>query len=82
MSRAVTGRKDGRTRKLMFIDFKKEHLNPNCAEDIYLELPEECHCPPAYCGKLKYWMYGMRQAAAAWEKHYADKSRSIGFSRG
>eukprot|EP00973_Karenia_brevis_P030495 4205315-Karenia_brevis.AAC.1 len=67
MSRAVTKRTDGRCRKLMFIDVKKAHLNPRCEEDIYLDSPEECNCPPGYCGKLRYWMYGMRGAAAAWE---------------
>eukprot|EP00973_Karenia_brevis_P049163 6818831-Karenia_brevis.AAC.1 len=66
----------------MFIDVKKAHLNPVCREDVYLELPVECHCPPGYCGELKYWMYGMRQAAAAWEKFYADKLSSVGFNRG
>eukprot|EP00973_Karenia_brevis_P080291 11137390-Karenia_brevis.AAC.1 len=66
----------------MFIDVKKAHLNPRCEEDIYLELPKECNCPPGYCGKLKYWMYGMRGAAAAWEKCYADEFISEGFSRG
>eukprot|EP00973_Karenia_brevis_P062486 8688191-Karenia_brevis.AAC.1 len=50
MSRAATRRKDGRSRKLMLIDVKKAHLNPVCEEDAYLELPEECHCPPGYCG--------------------------------
>eukprot|EP00973_Karenia_brevis_P040952 5666663-Karenia_brevis.AAC.1 len=50
LSRAVTKRKDGRSRKLMFIDVKKAHLNPVCEDDVYLELPEECHCPPGYCG--------------------------------
>eukprot|EP00973_Karenia_brevis_P024643 3399740-Karenia_brevis.AAC.1 len=50
MSRAVTRRSGGRSRKLMFIDVKKAHLNPVCEEDVYLELPEECHCPPGYCG--------------------------------
>eukprot|EP00973_Karenia_brevis_P067756 9426443-Karenia_brevis.AAC.1 len=66
----------------MFINVKKAHLNPTCEEDMYFELPEECHCPPGYCGKLKYWMYGMRQAAAAWGKHYAETLSSIGCSRG
>eukprot|EP00973_Karenia_brevis_P060602 8428114-Karenia_brevis.AAC.1 len=47
---------------------KKAHLNPVCEGDVYLELPEECTCPPGYCGELAYWMYGMRGAAAAWEK--------------
>eukprot|EP00973_Karenia_brevis_P026022 3590492-Karenia_brevis.AAC.1 len=46
MSRAAASRKDGRSRKSMFIDVKKAHLNPKCDEDIYVELPEECHFPP------------------------------------
>eukprot|EP00973_Karenia_brevis_P060516 8416681-Karenia_brevis.AAC.1 len=37
----------------MFIAVKKAHLNPECKEDVYLELPEECNCPPGFCGKLK-----------------------------
>eukprot|EP00973_Karenia_brevis_P014065 1911810-Karenia_brevis.AAC.1 len=73
MSRAVTRRKDGRSRKLMFIDVKKAYLNLRCEEDVYLELPQECQCPLGYCGELRFWMYGMRQAAAAWGRHYADK---------
>ena len=32
MSRAATRRKDGRYRKLMFIDARKAHLNPKCQE--------------------------------------------------
>eukprot|EP00973_Karenia_brevis_P073367 10191978-Karenia_brevis.AAC.1 len=75
MSMAFTRRADGRSRKLMFIDVKKAHLNPVCEEDVYLELPEECHCPPGYCGKLVHWMYGMRGAAAASEKCYAETLR-------
>eukprot|EP00973_Karenia_brevis_P002196 295553-Karenia_brevis.AAC.1 len=65
MSRAMCRREDGRRRKLMFINVKKAHLHAECKEDVYLELPEECNCPPGFCGKLKRWMYGMRQAAAA-----------------
>eukprot|EP00973_Karenia_brevis_P006856 930524-Karenia_brevis.AAC.1 len=33
VSRAVPKRVDGRSRKLMFIDAKKAHLNPVCEED-------------------------------------------------
>eukprot|EP00973_Karenia_brevis_P044453 6156372-Karenia_brevis.AAC.1 len=76
MSRAVTRRADGRSRKLMFIDVKKADLNPVCEEGVYLEQPEECHCPPGHCGKFVYWMYGRRGAAAAWEKCYAEKLSS------
>eukprot|EP00973_Karenia_brevis_P055299 7688611-Karenia_brevis.AAC.1 len=46
------------------------------------ELPPECNCPEGYCGKLNYWMYGMRGAASAWERHYVGKFESIGFTRG
>eukprot|EP00973_Karenia_brevis_P022329 3072839-Karenia_brevis.AAC.1 len=35
----------------MFIGVKKANLNPVCEEDVCLELPEECHCPPRSCGK-------------------------------
>eukprot|EP00973_Karenia_brevis_P077974 10832168-Karenia_brevis.AAC.1 len=49
MSRAMTKRTDGRYRKLMFVDVKKAHSNPRCEEDVYLELSEECNCPPGYC---------------------------------
>eukprot|EP00973_Karenia_brevis_P055123 7664584-Karenia_brevis.AAC.1 len=65
----------------MFIDVKKADENPKCEEDAFLDLPEECHCPPRYCGKLNLWMYGMRQVDAAWERHYAEKLSSIGFRR-
>eukprot|EP00973_Karenia_brevis_P083972 11652084-Karenia_brevis.AAC.1 len=53
MSRAVTKRVDGRSRKLMFIDVKKAHSNPVCEDDVYLELPEECHCPPGVLWQVK-----------------------------
>eukprot|EP00973_Karenia_brevis_P092032 12410376-Karenia_brevis.AAC.1 len=48
-SRAVTRREDGKSMKLVFIDVKKAHLNPVCEEDVYLELPEACDCPPGHC---------------------------------
>ena len=34
------------------------------------------------CGKLNYWLYGFRPAAAAWEKHYSQLLESVGFARG
>ena len=51
LSRAATRRKDGRTRKLMFIDARKAHLNPTCEQDVYVDLPPECGCPEGMCGK-------------------------------
>ena len=82
LSRAATRRKDGRMRKAMFIHAKKAHLNPKCDQDVYIQLPSEVGCPEGMCGKLNYWLYGFRPAAAAWEKLYAEKFESVGFKRG
>jgi hypothetical protein len=81
-SRAATRCKDGSMRKLMFIDVKKAHLNSRCKEEVYVDLPAECGCPEGMCGKLNFWMYGLRQAASEWENHYAERLESVGFKRG
>ena len=81
-SRAATKRKDGRWRKLLFIDARKAHLNPKCEEDVFIELPEECGAGPGVCGKLKYWLYGFMKAASAWEALYSSLLEGVGFARG
>ena len=68
LSRAATRMKDGKVRKVMFIDAKQALLNPKCEEDVYIKLPEECGTPPGMCGKLNYWLRGFRQAASEWER--------------
>ena len=82
ISRAATRRKDGRQRKLLFIDAKKAHLNPRCKEDIYVELLAESNGDRQVCGKLNFWLYGFRPAAAAWEDLYSQKLVEAGFKRG
>ena len=82
LSRAATRRLDGRQRKLLFIDARKAHLNPKCENDVFIELPQEVEGGPGVCGKLRYWLYGFRPAAAAWEKLYASKLEQSGFRRG
>jgi hypothetical protein len=69
--------------KLRFIDISKAHLNGvlEPGEDVFICLPDEAGVP-GKCGKLRRWLYGMRQAASAWERHYAQKLESIGFVRG
>ena len=63
LSRAAT-RVNGRlTRKLLFTDAKKAHLNPECKEDVYIELPDEAEGGPGMCAKLNFWLYGFRPAA-------------------
>ena len=82
LSKAATRRRDGRYRKVLFIDAQKAHLNPRCEEDIFIDLPKECGTAEGYCGKLIYWLYGFRPAAAAWEKRYSGLLESVGFVRG
>ena len=82
LSRAATRRRDGRMRKLLFVDARKAHLNPRCEKDVYVELPAEAECPEGMCGKLDFWLYGFRPAAAAWEKLYCEKLEGAGFERG
>ena len=67
--------------KLMFIDIKKAHLNGKLVEDeyAYVQLPLEAGGGVA---RLRRWLYGMRQAASAWEEEYAKRLEEIGFVRG
>ena len=65
----------------MFIDVRKAHLNAECLEEVFVELPEEFHELGRYA-KIKRWLYGMRKAAASWEDEYAVKLEAEGFSRG
>ena len=81
MSQA-TYRGGGKKRKMLLIDVKKAHLNPECGDEVYVELPEEVGAGPDQVGKLDYWLYGFRPAAAAWENHYAEKLQGVGFRRG
>ena len=54
MSRTASRRKDGRFKKMMFVDAKKAHLNPS-GEDVFIELPEEAGAGYGKCGRLNYW---------------------------
>ena len=72
----------GGSRKVLFMDAKKAHLNPICQEDVYIQLPEEAEAGAGICGKLEFWMYGMRPAAQAWEECYSQKMEEVGFKRG
>ena len=66
----------------MFIDVRKAHFNPTCEQDVFIELPGECDVGPDMCGKLNYWLYGFKPAAAAWENLYVTNLESVGFVRG
>ena len=69
--------------KLLFIDVKKAHLNAKLEENeyVYVWLPEEAEAK-LKCGRLKRWLYGMRNAASSWERDYSEKLVSEGYVRG
>ena len=64
------------------MDARKAHLNPKCEKDVYIELPSEVGAKEGMCGKLDFWICGMRPAAQAWESLYAGKLEGEGFERG
>ena len=67
--------------KLMFMDIKKAHLNGRLMQDeyAYVELPIEAG---GGVGRLRRWLYGMRPAASAWERDYAENlTKKAGFRR-
>ena len=61
------------TRKLLFIDVSKAHLYATIEEDAdaYVALPPEC-TKDGVCGRLDFWLYGMRPASKGWEVNTAD----------
>ena len=75
-------RRKGSTKKILFLDVRKAHLNGVCDVDAYVVLPEEAGELPGKVGKLRRWLYGFRPAGHAWEKDYSDKFESIGMIKG
>jgi hypothetical protein len=80
-SRAASQSGERRKKKLLFIDVKKAHMNAVCREWAFVDLPEEIH-EEGWCAQLKFWLYGMRPAARAWEEEYGNKLEEEGFKRG
>ena len=69
--------------KIMLIDVKKAHLNGFVGEDefAYIKLPWGA-TKEGQCGCLRRWLYGMRQAASAWERDHSEKLVAMGFEKG
>ena len=70
-------------RKVMFIDASKAHLCALINADVnaYVDLPPECR-KAGVCGRLNYWLYGMRPASKGWETEYTKRLRHLGFVPG
>ena len=70
-------------RKIIFLDVSKAHLYALIDEDVnaFVDLPAECS-KQGMCGRLNYWLYGMRPASKGWEMEYRRRLVGLGFRAG
>ena len=73
--------RSGCRERVMLIDIKKAHLHAPIEGNVYVDLPPERRVP-GKCAKLKYTLYGMRQAARNWENEYSKTLKDAGFEIG
>lgn len=66
---------------LVFIDVPKAHLNGRLEKDewAFIEILSEAG---GGVGRLRRRLYGMTNAASAWDKDYTDRLEAAGFKRG
>ena len=67
--------------KIELADVGRAHFHARAIYDMYKELPEERKVP-GKCGKLRYNLYGTRNAAQDGENLYGAKMEEWGFRRG
>ena len=68
--------------KIMLIDVKKAHLYGELEDhESAFVLPPDGECEQGKCWRLRRWLYGMRPAASAWEKHYSKTLVDMGFAQ-
>ena len=70
-------------RKVMLIDVCKAHLYAPLGEGVqaYVDLPQECK-KPGMCGKLMFWLDGMRPASHGWQEEYTRQLQNLSFVAG
>ena len=51
------------------MDVKKAYFYAEAIRPVYIQLPDE-DAGPGMCGSLSKAMYGPRDAASTWERHY------------
>ena len=69
---------------VMINDISRAFFHAKVERDVYVELPEEDRKPGEehLCGKLRFSMYGTRDAAQNWYKEYSQQLVKIGFTQG
>ena len=55
------------------VDVRRAYFHAQVKSEVYVELPDEDkHQGEDVCGKLRYSMYGTREAASNWEEKYSE----------
>ena len=69
---------------VMFNDISRAFFHARAKREVYVQLPPEDTMPGEenLCGKVKYSMYGTRDAAQNWYQDYSDQLLQIGFQQG
>ena len=68
----------------MVNDISRAFLHAKAERDVYVQLAPEDTLPgeEGLCGKLRFSMYGTRDAAQNWYKEYSGQLVAIGFTQG
>ena len=75
-------RSKGKTRKMLLIDVKKAHLNSECTEDVFIELPEEVVAAQDRVGKLRLLALRISTGGGSVGSPLRKQVGGVGFRRG
>lgn len=77
---AMLSQRANPVRKVNFIDVSEARLHALITTDVnaYVDLPPEC-LKKGICGRLNYWLYGMRPASKGWETEYTKRLKTCLF---
>lgn len=77
------GNQDEEQTAVMACDVSRAFFHAEAGPIMYVELPEEYQVPNIYLvGKLRFALYGTREAAAAWQKEVSKHLAQLGFKKG
>ena len=68
----------------MVNDISRAFFHAKVTRDVYVQLPNEDKAPgeEQLCGKLRFSMYGTRDAAQNWHQEYTQQLLNVGFEQG
>ena len=67
---------------LTFIDVKKAHLLPYMKKEVFIRLPAERQAPEGMVARLRYCIYGLREAGSLFDDFVNNVLTPLGFQPG